>query len=230
MTTERFYVSATFLLGLLLGSSPALAAKVLSVGDGDTITVIEGAKRTKIRLACIDAPETSQAPYGIESRKAVQALLPIGTEVTFRVKAIDRYRRTVAEVFRGSVNVNQKQVESGNAFVYWQYIQGCDRGTYSRLENAARLKRAGIWSVNTGIERPWDYRHGRKTRSSQSVPIPPQSSGSGLNTTSKPAASGAPQSYRCRDLTYEKAQILLHQGYTSLDGDRDGVACESLRH
>jgi hypothetical protein len=44
------------------------------------------------------------------------------------------------------------------AFVYWQYISGCDRQTYGRLENAARLKRLGVWSVNGGLTRPWDYR------------------------------------------------------------------------
>jgi len=220
MTRERSYVSAIFLLGILLGANPTLAAKVLSVGDGDTITVVEGEKRIKIRFACIDAPETSQAPYGMESRKAVQDLLPIGTEVTFRTKAIDRYRRTVAEVFRGSVNINQKQVETGNAFVYWQYIQRCDRQTYSRLENSARLRQAGVWSVNDGIQRPWDYRHGRKT--------------GGASSSASPSASRIDpangQTYHCRDLTYEKAQILLKQGYKGLDGDGDGEACESLSH
>ena len=37
----------------------------------------------------------------------------------------------------------QALVQSGVAFVNWQYIEGCDRETYSRLENEARLKRLG---------------------------------------------------------------------------------------
>lgn len=134
-------------IGLLLLALPVQAATVVSVGDGDTITITNGAQKIRVRLACIDAPETSQTPYGIESRQALQKLLPIGTEVTVRTKATDRYGRTVGEVLKGSTNINQTLVGSGNAFVYWQYISGCDRQTYSRLENDARLRKLGVWSV-----------------------------------------------------------------------------------
>ena len=143
--------------------APAVAAefKVLSVGDGDTIRVTtpNGTNKTTVRLACIDAPETSQV-LGIDARQALQAELPIGTEVGLRPKATDRYGRTVAEVLRGNTNINQALVAAGAAFVYWQYIEGCDRETYSRLENEARLKSLGIWHVPGGIQRPWDYRRG----------------------------------------------------------------------
>ena len=149
---------AAFGIGLLLLALPVQAATVLSVGDGDTITITNGAQKIRVRLACIDAPETSQTPYGMESRQALQKLLPIGTEVTVHTKTSDRYGRTVGEVLKGSTNINQQQVASGNAFVYWQYISGCDRQTYSRLENDARLRRLGVWSVPNGIQRPWEYR------------------------------------------------------------------------
>ena len=47
-------------------TTPVAAAelKVLSIGDGDTIRVSSpsGTGKTTVRLACIDAPETSQAP------------------------------------------------------------------------------------------------------------------------------------------------------------------------
>ena len=198
-----------------LSTLPAFASTVLSVGDGDTITVTEGVQKTRVRLACIDAPETSQSPYGIESRKALQNLLPIGAEVTVRIKAPDRYGRTVGEIVKGTININQQQVAAGNAFVYWQYINGCDRQTYSRLENAARLKRLGVWSVTDGIQRPWDYRHNRKG------PIRSSSTGGSSSSTGK---------YRCKDIgSWAKAQVLLKQGHTYLDRDGDGEACESLK-
>ena len=142
-------------------ASPVFAAelKVLSIGDGDTIRVSSpsGTGKTTVRLACIDAPETSQV-LGIDARQALQAELPIGTEVGLRPKATDRYGRTVAEVLKGKTNINQALVATGAAFVYWQYIEGCDRETYSRIENEARLKSLGIWHVPGGIQRPWDYR------------------------------------------------------------------------
>jgi endonuclease YncB( thermonuclease family) len=206
---------AAFGIGLLLLTLPVQAATVLSVGDGDTITITSGAQKIRVRLACIDAPETSQSPYGIESRQALQRLLPIGTDVTIRTKATDRYGRTVGEVLKGSTNINQSLVGSGNAFVYWQYISGCDRQTYSRLENNARMKGVGVWGVSGGIQRPWDYRRNRKGGSSTS------SSGSSSSSSGK---------YRCKEIgSWDKAQVLLKQGHTYLDRDGDGEACESLK-
>jgi endonuclease YncB( thermonuclease family) len=34
-----------------------------------------GTAKTTVRLACIDAPETSQAPYGNDARQALQEQL-----------------------------------------------------------------------------------------------------------------------------------------------------------
>ena len=135
----------------MLGT-PVHSADVLSIGDGDTITVREQGSKVKVRLACIDAPETSQRPYGLQSRDALRALLPIGSAVTLKVKTKDRYGRTVAEIYKGSRNLNQTLVGQGQAFVYWQYISGCDRQRYGQLERDARLKRLGVWSVAGGIQ------------------------------------------------------------------------------
>ena len=148
--------------GVLLLAAPAHSASVLSIGDGDTITVTDGGKPIKVRLACIDAPETSQSPYGIEARRTLRDLLPIGSSVTLRTKTTDRYGRTIAEIRKGSTNINQSLVRSGNAFVYWQYIRGCDRQSYSELENDARMRGVGVWDVPAGIQRPWDYRRIRR--------------------------------------------------------------------
>jgi len=157
-------------------------------------------------LACIDAPETSQAPYSNDARQGLQEQLPIGTEISLSPKATDRYGRTVAEVLKGDTNINQELVAAGAAFVYWQYIEGCDLETYSRLENEAKLKSLGVWQVPGGIQRPWVYRRGRK------------SSSSGGNR------------YRCKEVgSWAKAQELLMQGHSYLDRDGDGEACKSLR-
>jgi hypothetical protein len=155
----------------------------------------------------------------MESRRALQGLLPIGSEVTLKTKAVDRYGRSVAEVLKGGSNINQNLVRSGDAFVYWQYISGCDRQTYSRLENDARLKGAGVWSVPGGIQRPWDYRRGRRGGSTSS------SSGVGASSTGTSSSK-----YRCKEIgSWSRAQDLLKQGHTYLDRDGDGEACESLK-
>jgi endonuclease YncB( thermonuclease family) len=186
-------------------------ATVLSIGDGDTLRVQEGSRTINVRLACIDAPETSQAPHGAQSRAQLQALAPVGSTVALRIQTTDRYGRAIAELSRNGRNLNQALVASGAAFVYWQYIQGCDRQSYSRLENEARLKRMGIWGVSGGLTRPWDFRSNQR----------------------KPSASSSAPSgrrYTCKEIgSYAHAQVLLRQGHTYLDGDGDGEACEGLR-
>ena len=156
---------APLLLAAPLQPAPLQAATVLSIADGDTITVVEAGERVKVRLACIGAPELSQAPYGQTSRQALQALLPLGAQVSLRVKATDRYGRRVAELLKAKIdsknnsnNINQLMIASGQAFVYWSYISACDRESYARLESLARLKALGIWAVPGGLGRPWQWR------------------------------------------------------------------------
>ena len=197
-------------------SVPVSAAEVLSVGDGDTITLLDRGTRLKVRLACIDAPETSQSPYGRQSRDALKALLPIGSSVSLKVKAKDRYGRTVAEVYKGNRNLNQALVRQGQAFVYWQYISGCDRQRYGKLERDASFQGLGVWSVAGGIQRPWEYRRSR---------TPGRGGSSGSHSKSQ-----RQRKWRCSEVrSWQRAQDLLNQGHTYLDGDTDGEACESLR-
>ncbi len=184
---------------------------VLSIGDGDTLRIREGNRTLNVRLACIDAPESSQAPFGAQARQQLQLLAPVGSSVEVRIKATDRFGRSVAELTRGGRNLNQALVASGVALVYWQYIAGCDRQTYGRLETEARLKGLGVWGVSGGLARPWDYRSGqRKPSSSSSAPTG--------------------RRYTCKQIgSYAQAQVLLRQGHRYLDGDGNGQACESLK-
>ena len=195
----------------LLLAAPAAADTVLSVGDGDTLTVTGAQGRRTIRLACIDAPETAQSPYGQSARAALQQLAPIGSSISVRVGEIDRYGRTVAELWRGSTNLNLSLVRQGQAFVYRQYLKApCSSSAYLGAEQQAQQQRLGVWSVPGGITRPWDFRRGRRA-------------GSG-------SSSGSGGRYTCRAIgSYAKAQQLLKQGHTYLDRDGDGEACESLR-
>ena len=201
--------AAALLLALCITTS-ANAATVVSVGDGDTVRVSEGSKRVTVRLACIDAPETSQRPWGGRSTAFLKELTPVGSEVTLRVQTTDRYGRTVAELLNRRGNVNQLMVEAGQAFAYRRYLRKCDSQRYLQLENEAQRQGTGVWSVGpSGITRPWDYRKGRR---------------SNATTHSKP------RKYRCKDIgSWSRAQQLLAQGHRYLDGDGDGEACESLR-
>ncbi len=148
---------------LLLAALPAEAATVVSIGDGDTLRVLDGGRQLTIRLACIDAPEMAQSPYGAQSRSLLAGLAPVGSEVSLRVLTTDRYGRSVAEILRGNQNVNLQMVRGGQAFAYRRYISHCNAAAYLRLERGAEIDRQGVWSVPGGIQRPWDFRHGRRS-------------------------------------------------------------------
>ena len=214
---------------LLLLVGPAGAATVLSVGDGDTLRVVDGSKRLTIRMACIDAPETAQRPYGAASRQRLQELAPVGSVVTLRPQTIDKYGRTVAEVFRGGQNTNLAMVGSGAAFAYRKYLSGCDQAAYLGAEAAAQRQRVGVWAVPGGIQRPWDWRKGtRPPAASTTAPFSP-AAGSAPPAVA-PAGGYSGRKLTCRQIgSFARAQELLRQGHTYLDRNGDGVACESLR-
>jgi endonuclease YncB( thermonuclease family) len=191
-------------------SAQSLRAVVLSIGDGDTIRVRQGGRAITVRLACIDAPETTQSPYGVAARRYLQQRLRIGQEVTLQPKTIDRYGRTVAEVI-GEININLVMVEDGQAFAYRRYLDACDAREYLDAEFRASRHRYGVWQVEGGITRPWDFRRG------QGAAVIPDGTTPGGHR------------YRCREIgSHARAQQLLRQGHTYLDGNGDGEACEWL--
>ena len=193
------------------GPGPAFRATVLSVGDGDTLRVSAGGRPLTIRLACIDAPETAQAPWGQQSRAYLIQRLPRGRAVGIHPHTIDRYGRTVAEVI-SDININLVMVEDGQAFAYRRYLGSCEARDYLAAEFRASRHRFGVWQLEGGITRPWDFRRGRTA-----VHIPDGTTPGGHR-------------FRCAEIgSHARAQQLLRQGHTYLDGDGDGDACELLR-
>ena len=168
------------ILVLFFSLDNAKSAQVVSVGDGDTIRVSKGSRRITVRLACIDAPESSQKPWGAKSTALLRQLTPIGSEVALRIQTTDRYGRTVAELLNRRGNVNQQMVQAGQAFAYRKYLRQCDAEKYLQLEGEAKRQGTGVWSVGpSGITRPWDYRKGR---------------------SSSPSGSSSSRQYRCKDI------------------------------
>lgn len=135
-----------------------MRGQVLSIGDGDTIRVRQGRRTVTVRLACIDAPEMAQSPWGEQARRDLQQRLPLGREVSLNVQTTDRYGRTVAEVIDG-ININLALVADGQAFAYRRYLAACDPRDYLEAEARARRRRLGVWQVDGGITRPWAFRH-----------------------------------------------------------------------
>jgi hypothetical protein len=137
--------------------------------------------------------------------------LPRGREVSIQPHSTDRYGRTVAEVI-SDININLVMVEDGQAFAYRRYLSSCDAKEYLDAEYRASRHRYGVWQVEGGITRPWDFRRGRRN-----AVIPDGTTPDGRR-------------YRCKEIgSSARAQELLHQGHTDLDSNGDGEACESLK-
>ncbi len=119
MNFVKYFLVIAFLLSLIpsITLSNTITGKVVSVADGDTITILTSQnKKVKIRLYGIDTPENGQA-YGNKAKKFT-ASLTAGKEVSVKVYDTDRYGRSVSVISVGGTNVNEEIVRNGYG---WQY-------------------------------------------------------------------------------------------------------------
>ena len=108
-------------------SAVTLEGKVVSVHDGDTITILGASRRQhRIRLAEIDAPGISQA-FGNQSKKSLSDIV-FGKSVKVVQDDVDRYRRVVGRVYVNGIDVSAEQVSRGMTWVYRKYAT--DKGLY----------------------------------------------------------------------------------------------------
>jgi endonuclease YncB( thermonuclease family) len=143
------------LAGLLVcGSASAqVSGVVVGVSDGDTLTLLEGKRQHKIRLADIDAPEKAQA-FGSRSRQSLAGICFRKSAVVER-RDIDRYGRIVGTVTCEGVNANQQQIVRGMA---WVFVRYAPKGSpLYGLEAQARTGQVGLWRDPHAVP-PWEWR------------------------------------------------------------------------
>ncbi len=210
--------------------------QVVSVGDGDTLRLDTGQEIVTVRLACVDAPERAQNPWGQQSADRLRQWLPAGQSIHYRAVERDRYNRLVAEIFLNQRSLNLALVQEGQAAVYRQYLSACaqTRDQYLQAEDSARRDRLGFWQQNNPVM-PWDF---RRNQGDRPAPSPPASSHPSAPPAAPPAAplTGLPACTTtdcdCSDFaTQTDAQRVLDAipgDPHRLDGDRNGRACESL--
>jgi endonuclease YncB( thermonuclease family) len=188
--------------------SSVLSGRVVGVTDGDTLTLLVGREQVRIRLAQIDAPESNQ-PYGKKSKAALSALT-FQKQVRVEVVDTDRYGRTVGEVFVDAVDVNHEMVREGHAWAYTRYSHSTE---IIALEDDARAARKGLWALpESQREAPWIWRHPPRVPQPKPGPL-----ACGTRTYCSEMAS-------CEEARFYFEKCSVH----SLDGDGDGIPCESL--
>ena len=117
--------SAALLLVLGLSAAALETMTIRRCYDGDTCHTTAG---EKIRLACIDTPELrgerAQPERARAARDHLRAMV-VGKPVGLRRITVDRYGRTVGELFVDGMNVQQAMVASRHAEIYWKYASPC---------------------------------------------------------------------------------------------------------
>lgn len=147
--------AAALLLAAACAVAPA-TVEVVTVHDGDTVTVLRGREQVRVRLACIDAPERGQA-FGSRARERLSDLV-MRKHVTLTVIDRDDYGRTVARVLLDGEDVNLAMVRAGLA---WHYRYHCpDDRALADAEAEARAARRGLWA-DARREAPWEWRRHR---------------------------------------------------------------------
>lgn len=141
-----------------------ITGKVVSIADGDTLTILDGANaQHKVRLAQIDAPETSHGknkpgqPFGNDSKQSL-AQLTFGKVVTASCGDTDRYGISVCGISVDGIDVNREQVQRGMAMVYEKYAS--DRTLYND-QKAAQVSKLGVWAEESPTP-PWEWRRAQK--------------------------------------------------------------------
>lgn len=162
-TRGWFALAAWLLMAVPTAYAAELHGTVVKVYDGDTITLLDAARRQhKIRLSGIDAPELKQA-FGRVSRQHLADQVA-GRTVVIEWTKRDKYKRIVGKILLDGRDINITQIEAGLAWHYKKYASEQnlgDRERYARAEEHARAARLKIWQENYPVP-PWDY---RKTRS-----------------------------------------------------------------
>lgn len=201
------------LCGVLLGvcsmvQAEQFDARVIVVMDGDTVMVLRDGKKIKIRLANIDAPEKAQE-FGTESRQALVGRV-LKKQVHVNSQAVDNYGRMIAEISVDGRSVNEELVRSGMA---WEYSHFHSNKHYLALQSGAQQAHRGLWALAGKPVQPeqWRKQH-------------PSTDHSGKRNDACGKKRHCSQMGSCAEAIFYLRQC----GVKSLDGNGDGVPCESL--
>ena len=136
-------------------ASGRLEGRVVKIVDGDTIHVLIGSRREKVRYIGVDTPETHKPDTPVQcygrAASAFNARLLAGRRVELRTDAEtrDRYGRLLAYVYRrpDGLFVNAELVRRGFATLLTIPPNVAHAEEFLRLQRAARQAGRGLWSA-----------------------------------------------------------------------------------
>lgn len=159
---------ASFLVSIASASAETFTAKVVSVPDGDSLSIVRGGgKSEKVILYGIDCPEMGQE-FGQEARAFTDGAC-YKKDVKIEESGKDSKGRIVGIVYLADgTNLNQQLVEKGLA--WWSDKYAPNDKALKDLFSAAKTQKIGLWSSTTKPVPPWLFRNGEKTVGAQIRP------------------------------------------------------------
>jgi len=153
---KRVFATISIIITLLLilpTLSLAAQHKVIRIVDGDTIVVNYKGKYEKVRLLCVNTPESvhpdkkQNIPMGkVASNYAKKRLKGKYVDLKFEGPIRGRYGRLLAYVYVDGVNFNLELVREGLSPYYTKYglSQKYDK-EFREAERYARKQKLNIW-------------------------------------------------------------------------------------
>lgn len=142
--------------------------RVIEVHDGDTVTVVKDsflgilAKKEKIRLIGIDAPEIAQEPWGRRAKNHLRKLIRESdwqVKIELDVQQRDKYGRVLAYLWDKNGNmINYLMIRNGYAMVYTIPPNVKYAELFLQAQSLARDEKKGIWGKEGLTEKPSDWR------------------------------------------------------------------------
>ena len=158
MRTVMMLLGLALALAVPTGAQAGFAAKVVTVHEGDRLTIYHDGRKEVIFLKGIDCPEMNQ-PYGKKAKQVTQAY--VGTrEVVIQSIERDRQGRVVAEVaLQDGRSVAHELVKEGLAWSRGGTAQG---RSFDDDEQLARAAKTGLWADPNPVP-PWKWKAPKKT-------------------------------------------------------------------
>jgi endonuclease YncB( thermonuclease family) len=134
------------------------AARVITVHEGDRLTIHHDGRKETIHLKDIDCPDLKQ-PYGKQAKLVTAAFIG-NRDVVVRGLKRDKQGRVSAEVLLDDGrNVGHELLKEGLA--WWRRSASSD-ASLEVVEELARASGKGLWADSDPVP-PWEWKAPKKT-------------------------------------------------------------------
>jgi len=209
--------------------SPTLSVSLVKVIDGDTIDVSINGKTERVRFIGIDTPEMNDNRPDIqcfaqESKSKTQVLL---TNTSFTLQSDntqtdrDKYNRLLRYiVFTDKRNLAKLLIEQGFGYEYTYNEPYKYQQEFKNAQKTAENSQSGLWDPNHPCN--------AKKQAEVQPTTPPAVQTQQTDNTTSSFTCGAKR-YCTQMTSCDEAYFYMNNcGLSKLDGDSDGVPCESL--